>query len=106
MPAAPPVVQNGVLLTMTRPFSATVQRAFTATLSGGLRNGRGFPLVNAIGLIGGLPFTVSNPGIGLSIRTKVENLPVVLQGAVVMASDGYTGTVTPAHTAGPTLLIG
>lgn len=106
MPSAPPVVQNGALLTMNKPSNPTVTRAFTSVLTGGSRNGRGYPLVNTLGLIGGLPFTVSNPVIGLSAITKLEGQPVLLQGAVVVASDGYTGTVDPSHTAGPTLMIG
>lgn len=106
MPAASPVVQNGALFTMTRPLSVPVQRSFTAVLTGGIRKGRGFPLVNTSGLIGGLTFTVSNPGTGTSVKTKLEGLPILLQGAVVVASDGYTGTVDPSLTAGPTLLIG
>lgn len=104
--AAPPVVQNGVLLTMLRPGDPAVQRAFTAVLAGGVRNGRGLPLVNTNSLIGGLTFTVSNPGVGSSAKTRLEGHPVVLQGAVVVASDGYTGTVDISHTAGVTLLVG
>lgn len=101
---APPVVQNGALLTMTKPLSAPVLRAFTAVLA--TRKGRGFPFVTATGLIGGLPFTVSNPSGGLSVITKVGGQPILLLGAVVVASDGYTGTVDASHTAGPTLMIG
>lgn len=89
---------------MLKPFSPTVQRPFTAVLA--TRKGRGFPLVTMVGLIGGLPFTVTNPGIGLSVITKVGGQAVLLLGAVVVASDGYTGTVDASHTAGPTLMIG
>jgi hypothetical protein len=105
MPASP-VVQNGSLLTMTRAAPPTsVQRAFTIVRLG-IRNGRSLPLITTVGLLGGQPFTVLNPLVGQSVKTKVDGMPVVLNGALVQSPDGYQGTVTLPQTAGPTLIVG
>ena len=85
-------VKNGVTITMTRSGDPPVQRAFDGVLPLQARS-RGLPIVTMASTLGGQTFVVNNPGIGLSLKTRVRLFPVVLLGAVVQTADGYVGTV-------------
>lgn len=88
-----PAVANGVVISMTRGSDSKTS-AFTVPAA--KVNAAGFPVVHAAALLGGLPFTASLQ----TVKTTVGHVPVVLVGATVTDSQGYTGVVAPAHGAG------
>lgn len=96
-------IANGVPITMSNG-TTTTSMSFTAppgmTKSVRAKTAAQYEVVDDLFLLGGQPFSVTNPLLGLSTKTKVRaSRPVVLNGAVVSAG-GYTGTVSPANCAG------
>lgn len=92
-----PAIKNGVPINMVRPSSPTIPRSFDGPLPLlGTRNFSGFTAVTILSTLGGLTFTATL----FSVKTLVDGQPVVLEGATVTTSDGYTGVVGPAQCAG------
>lgn len=88
-----PVVANGVAVSLTNGmtvknsvFTVPAPKVFAA----------GFPVVHDQALLGGLTFVATL----VTIIVSVGGRPVVLVGATVTDSAGYTGVLTPAHGAG------
>ena len=92
-------MKNGVPFPLSNG-SDTVNRAFDGLLPTELKID-GFSAVTTLSTCGGFPFTSTLS----SIHTLVDGAAVVLLGASVTTSDGYTGTVTPAQCAGPGRII-
>lgn len=94
-----PAVANGIPITMTLGPSTKLS---SFTVPGAKVNAGGFPVVHAAALLGGLPFTATLK----TVKTYVSGQLVVLVGATVTDSAGYTGTVTPAQGAGAKFNLG
>ena len=88
-----PAVANGVPFTLTQgasskssAFTVPAPKVFAA----------GFPVVHDQALLGGLTFVATL----VTLKVTVGGRPVVLVGATVTDSAGYSGVVTPAQGAG------
>lgn len=103
--ALKPAVKNGVLIVMTKPSHANKLRAFDGSLPLKTKIG-GFGAVTTASLLDGFTFVCNNPGVGLSGAARMEGIEVVLLGAIVFTSDGYTGVVAPEHCTGINVLVG
>ncbi len=95
--AGQPVVENGALVTLTRPSSPTLNVPFSMGIAKVTIGG--FPVIVTTGcLLGGSPFVASLFTSKLLIT--VSQIPVVLVGATVTRPDGYTGVIPPTCGAG------
>jgi hypothetical protein len=97
-------VKNGVPVSLTNgsmtrlvPFDGPLPATPT------VRPGN-YPVVTLASTLGGLPFTATL----VSVAVKVPSpgpFAVVLLGATVETSDGYSGVVAPEHCAGPGIIV-
>ena len=100
-----PAVKNGVLLQLVKPGGGVRWRAFDGPLPVKPTIG-GVAPVTEVSLIGGIPFTCLNPVEGLSAKTAIEGVKVVLLGAEVRDADGFIGIVEPQHCTGLNVVVG
>jgi hypothetical protein len=63
-----------------------------------------YPVVTLDSTLGGLPFTATLVSAAVQVRSP-SPFPVVLLGATVETSDGYSGVVAPEHCAGPGIIV-
>lgn len=89
---AQPIIANGVPVSLTNGVSV---KNSTFTVPAPKVFAENFPVVHDQCLLGGLPFTATL----VTVIVTVSGRPVVLLGASVTDSAGYTGVLTPAHAA-------